>query len=214
MCCCRFKFIRDGDEQMALLPDRSILPLSNRVIVQQEFRLIFNANQELIRRPNFRADISPAHIVCTLYFPCITVSKISTVSDMVLPDIHFPTYPSCTILFDTVFYLHYSTIRMIFFNILRPTRGTEQYSSYKTNNMCAHAVNSGLLHQITKYNVNYKRDISHYSNTDYFPSIFFLTYSTYQDLHRPSKFRVDVFLRDISSWRIYSCIFHVKVFTR
>ena len=64
MCFCRFKFTRDCDEQMALMRDRSILPLSNRVILQQEFRLAFTANQELIRRSNFLADISPAHMIC------------------------------------------------------------------------------------------------------------------------------------------------------
>ena len=50
---------------MALLRDRSISPLSNRVIVQQEFSLAFTVHQELIRRSNFRDDISPAHTVCT-----------------------------------------------------------------------------------------------------------------------------------------------------
>ena len=49
---------------MALLRDRPVLPMSNRVIVQKEFRLTFSANQELIRWYNNRADISPAHIVC------------------------------------------------------------------------------------------------------------------------------------------------------
>ena len=49
---------------MALLLDRPVLPMSNRVIVQKEFRLTFTANQEMIRWYNIGADISPAHIVC------------------------------------------------------------------------------------------------------------------------------------------------------
>ena len=50
---------------MALLCDRSISPLGNRIIAQQEFSLTFTANQDLIRMSNFCAEISTAHIVCT-----------------------------------------------------------------------------------------------------------------------------------------------------
>ena len=73
--------------------------------------------------------------------------------------------------------------------------------------MCAYAVHSGPLHQITKYNGNCKRQISHQSNTDYFASIFFLINSTEHDLHRPSRYRVYVFLLDISRRTIYSFIY-------
>ena len=50
---------------MSLLRYISISPLSNWVIAQPEFSLTFTAHQELIRRSNFCADISPAHIVCS-----------------------------------------------------------------------------------------------------------------------------------------------------
>ena len=64
-CYCKFKFTWDCDEEMALLCNRYISPLWNRVIAQKEFSLTFTANQDLIRSSNFRDDITPAHIVCT-----------------------------------------------------------------------------------------------------------------------------------------------------
>ena len=146
MCCCRFKFTRDRDEQMALLCDRSILPLWNRVIAQQEFSIIFTANQELVSRSNFRADISPAHILCTRLeedlaifsvsyciaslnsfrygSPGCSVSTIPVLCHAIRHSFPFASTPPFTWFF--------------FLNITTNTKhGIAQYSSCKTINMCA-----------------------------------------------------------------------------
>ena len=136
MCSCKFKFTWACDEEMALLRDRSISPMWNGIIAQQEFALKFTANLELIRSSNFRADISPAHVVCTIQeedlaiFSVSYCAHISTVSDTVLPVFQFPPYWSCAMLFDTVFHLLPLDHSRDFFFLhitTNTTQGTEQY---------------------------------------------------------------------------------------
>ena len=75
---CRFKFTWDCDEDLALLCDRSISPQWNRIInAQQEFSLTFTANQEFIRWSTFRAEISPAHIVCSTQEEDLAIFSVS-----------------------------------------------------------------------------------------------------------------------------------------
>ena len=153
-----------------------------------------------------------------LYFPCRIVSCISIVSDTFLPDVHFPPKPSCAMLFDTVSLLYpLRHSNDFFFYTLRQIQSMVQHNTVVTRPaicVCAYAVHSGPWHQITNFNGNCKREISHQSNTDYFASIFFLTNSTEQDLHRPSKFRVENFQLDISSRTIYSFTYYVKLYPR
>ena len=118
-----FIFTRDCDDQISLLRNRSILPLSNRIIVQQEFRLTFTGNQELIRRSNFCADIYRAHIVCPRQEEDLAILSVSH-SIAYLNSFRYG-FPCCSV--STLTVLHHairhrsrSTIRMIsFFYILR-----------------------------------------------------------------------------------------------
>ena len=112
----------------------------------------------------------------------------------------------------TQFFIRTRSAILYFLDITtNTTHGTAQHSSGKISKMCAYAVHSGPLHQITKYNGNCKKQISHQSNTNYFASIFFLINSTDQDLHRTSIFRVYVLMLDISIRTIYSFIYYVKL---
>ena len=128
--------------------------------------------------------------------------------------IFHPTGPaSC---YSTQFFIcNRSTIRMISFLHIatNTTHSTAQYSSSKSSKMCAYAVHSETLHHITKYNGNCKRQISQSVKRSILrQDIFFLIISFDQDLHRPSRFRVCVFLLDISSRTIYSFINYVKLY--
>ena len=147
-----------------------------------------------------------------LYFPTPIVLHISTVSDTILPDFHFQRYPSCAMLFDTVFRLNpLQHSRNFFFtyfdkfNLRYSTIQLLQHQQY----VCI-TVYSEWTTASDYNNGNCKRQMSHPSNTDYFASIFFPTSSTDQDLHRSSTFRVYLFLPDIFSWTIYSFIHYAK----
>ena len=153
------QFVWDCDEEMALLCDRSISPLGNRIIAQQEFSLTFTADQELIRPSNFCADISTAHIVCTRQQEDLAIFFVS----YCIADLNSFRYgsPRCSV--STIPVLRHAIRHsfsfapdpkfawFLFLHITANTaHGTAQYSSYKTINMCAWAFHSGPLHQITQ----------------------------------------------------------------
>ena len=182
MCSCRFKFTWDCDEEIPLFCDRSISSLWNRIIAQQEISLTFTANQELIRRSNFRDDISHAHIVCTRQEKDLAILSVShcivyfnsfrydssRCSGYTLPVLHHAIRHSFSFAPAPPF------AWFLFSHITRnATHGTAQYSSCRISKMCTYAVRGGPLHQITKYNGNCKRHISHQSNTDHSPVYFF-----------------------------------------
>ena len=146
MCSCRFKFTWDCDEEMALLWDRSISPHWNRIIARQEFSLTFTANQELIRWSNFRADISPAHIVCTRQEEDLAIFSVSYCIAY-LNSFRYGS-PRCSV--PTIRVLRHAIWHSFSFAPAPPfawflflhittntTHGAAQYSSYKTINMCA-----------------------------------------------------------------------------
>ena len=190
MCCCRYKFTWYCKEQMTQLHYRPISPLSNQFIAQLELSLTCTANQELTRMSNFRAHTECTRqedvqaIFCVSYcivhlisFRCVSprcsVSKLPVLCHAIRHRFSAAPAPSFA--------------WFLFLNIItKTTNGATQWSCCKTSNMCAYAVYSEPLHQITKYNGNCKRQMSHQSNTDYFARIFFLPNGTDQDLHRPS----------------------------
>ena len=178
MCCCRYKLTCYCNEQITLLRDRSISPLSNQFIEQPKFSLTFAANQELIRMSIFRADISPDHIV---YIRLKEDHAIFSVSYCIAyldsfrydsPRCSVPTKPVlCRVTYFDKFNPRYSTIQLL---------EDQQY-------VCVTVYSQWTTASDYK-NVNCKRQMSHQWSTDYFASIFFQTNSTDRELHRHPNF--------------------------
>ena len=149
--------------------------------------------------------------------PCPIISHISTVADTVLPDVLFLHYPSYAMLFDTVFHLHPLHHSSDFlFHILRQIHPMVQHNTVLTRPaVCVRSLFI-LDHSMRlRSTMEIVKDRSHIKQTQTISTVyFFLINSTEQDMHRPSIFRVYVFLRDISSRIIYSSIYYVKLYPK
>ena len=213
MCCCWFKFARDRDEEMALLCDWSISPLSNRVIAQQVFSLTFTANQELIHRSNFRADILPAHIICTRQEEDLAIFSVS----YCIADLNSFKYgsPGCSL--STILVLHHAIRHsfsfapappfawFLFFYIIRQIQPMEQHNTVLTKpTICVHKLFI-VHHCISLRNrMEIVKDRSHINQAQTItPVCFFQIDSTDQN---PIQIRSIGFLLDISTSTIYSYI--------
>ena len=110
-----------------------------------------------------------------------------------------------------------STIRVIhFFYILRQIQHMVQHNTVLTrSSICVHRLFI-VDHCIRlRKTMTIVKDRSHINQTQTISPVYiFLINSTDQELHRPSRFRVYVFLLDISSKTIYSYIYYVKLYPR
>ena len=134
-----------------------------------------------------------------------------------LSDVQFPPYRYVIMLLDTVFHLHpLHHSRDFFLDILRQMQPMVQHNTFLARPAkCVHTLFI-VDHCIRlRSTMNIVKDRSYIKQTQtILPVYFFLINSTDQDLHRPSGFRVFVFLLDISSRTIYSFICYVKLYRR